>query len=677
VTRRVVGRTVGAALAAALAVVVSTFGAATAPAAGATASEDAPVVIVGAPGLAWSDLDRDGLPALTAMAEGGAVGSLTVRGVRSRSCAVDGWLTLSAGRRASDLPGPCRDPLPVVGGQVPRWGEYLAAAAVDSYDAEPGLLAQEVTASGGCVQSVGAGAAIAGADRSGSVGGTSADAVPAAFSCPVVVVDGGVLPEPGPARAAAVAALDALVAEVVAAAPGADVFVAGVGDGSSPVRPRAVLASGPSYGEGLLTSGSTRQPGVIQLQDLTATALERAGVDGASVSGRAVTVVPGPIWQASADERVAERLGFETRAATLRWVSPQVTAWLAVAFTLWAALVSVSWWRRGAATDLPRALVVAGIAVAVVPISTFAANLLPWWRMPAPAVAFLAILAVTVALVTAGAVRASRRHPIEALWFVAAVTVVVLGGDVLFGSRLQLGSVFGQNPVVGGRFYGFGNTSFALFGLAALVLVSAVARSRWRSPRVMAGLALGLLVVFLAIEALPTLGADFGGPPALLLGGLVVVATAAGARLTLGRVVLAVLGAGALVGLVAWLDWRRPAASRTHLGEFVETVVSGDAGVVIGRKLAQNLDNLGSPPLLAISIATLVLALVAWRTGWRPVDAGVPVLRGAVVLAVVGFAVNDSGLVIPAFVALVLAPMLVAAGPGRTTSPGTASHPEG
>ena len=60
-----------------------------------------------------------------------------------------------------------------------------------------------------------------------------------------------------------------------------------------------------------------------------------------------------------------------------------------------------------------------------------------------------------------------------------------------------------------------------------------------------------------------------------------------------------------------------------------------------------------------------MLAVVAWRTGWRPVAAGSVVLRGAVVMAAVGFAVNDSGLVIPAFVALVLAPLLVAAGPSH------------
>ncbi|GAA4396035.1 hypothetical protein GCM10023153_18620 [Ornithinibacter aureus] len=647
------------ALVVALALVAATLGLALAPPANATASDTAPIVIVGAPGLAWSDLERDDLPALTAMVEQGASGSITARAVRSRSCAIDGWLTLSAGRRAGDLPGPCREPLPPVDGLVPNWADYVAAAAADSYDARPGLLAEEVTASGACVQSIGPGAAIGGADPDGAVGPTSSDTLPTSVACPVVLVDGGALPTTGPERADAVARLDALVAQVVGAAPGADVVVAGLGDGDSSVRPRAVVASGPSFEAGLLTSGSTRQPGLIQLQDLTATALTRIGVEGAPISGRAVSVEPGA---SSASERVDGLVGFETRAATLRSVSPQVTGWLAVGFALWAALGALWWWRRGASHELPRALVTAGVAVAAVPISTFAANLVPWWQMPAPAVAFVAILGAVTALVVAVALGVERRHPLGALRTVALFTVVVLAGDVILGSRLQLGSVFGQNPTVGGRFYGFGNTSFALYGLAALVLVAWVAGARWRSRQVAVGLGFGLLVVLLAIEGLPSLGADFGGPPGLLLGGLVVIAGAAGVRLTVRRSVVAVAAAGLLVAAMSWLDWRRPPASRTHLGEFVDTVISGEAGSVLGRKLAQNLTNLGSPPLLAISIATVVLVVVAWRTGWRPVDAGVPVLRGALVLAVVGFAVNDSGLVIPAFVALVLAPLLVAAG---------------
>ncbi len=630
----------------------STTGATTADAAGSPRW-----VVVGAPGLAWSDVDGGNLPTLRELASTGALGAMTVRAVRSRSCAVDGWLTLSAGRRAADVEGPCRAPLPVTGDRVPRWEEYLAAAAADSYDASPGTLGAGVTASGACVETVGPGAAIAGAEPDGVVA-TYRATLPTSFQCPVVIVDGGTLPPSGPSRAAALQQLDALVARVRAVDPGADVVVAGVGDGPSAVRPRAVVAAGPSYPRGLLTSTSTRQPGVVQLQDLTATALTRVGAPDVEVTGRPLTVAPST---GSPAALLAGRVGFEIRAATLRVVSPQVTGWLAAAFAAWALAVVVLWWRRGSpAAALPGALRVAGVAVATVPVSTFLANLVPWWWAGAPSVAFGGALAAVVVLLTAAAWWAGRWQVLGALRCVAVVTLLVLAGDVVTGSGLQLGSVFGQNPVVGGRFYGLGNTSFALYGLAVLVVVGWVA-AVGRSRRGSALLALVVLAAALAIEALPSLGADFGGPPGLLLGGLLVVATTAGVRLTWRRVLAAVVGAGALVALVAGADWLRPAGSRTHLGDFVESVVSGEAGAVVGRKLSQNLANLGSGPLLAIAVATVVLVLAARRSRWRPVPDGVVVLQGAVVMGAVAFVANDSGLVIPAFVALVLAPLLVAA----------------
>ncbi|HET9021598.1 MAG TPA: hypothetical protein VFN34_06905, partial [Ornithinibacter sp.] len=435
------------------------------------------LVVVGAPGLAWSDLDRQHLSALEAVAAEGAVGSLTVRAVRTRACAVDGWLTLSAGRRAADRAGPCREPLPVSGGSVPRWGEYVAAAASDSYDARPGALTDAVATAGGCVETVGAGAAIGGADGSGRVS-VHHESLPSSFSCPVVLVDGGVLPAAGAERRTAVERLDALVGELLGAAPGADVVVAGVGDGDSPVRPRALLAAGPSFPVGVLGSASTRQPGVSQLQDLTATALERSGVGSEALTGRPLTVVASDeAGSARVGERVGERVAFETRAATMRAVSPQVTAWLAAAYAVWAVAVALLWWRRRAGTELPRWLVVAGVALAATPVSSFVVNLVPWWRAPAPVLVFLAGLAVAVAVLTALVVRIGARRRIGGLRLVALVTLVVLAGDVLSGSGLQLGSVFGQNPVVGGRFYGFGNTSFALYGLAVLVIVGWVAAS--------------------------------------------------------------------------------------------------------------------------------------------------------------------------------------------------------
>lgn len=663
---------------AALAGLVHTTAAAAVPG----GAEDArPLVVVGVPGLTWSDVERGDLPALGGLGERGSIGSLTVRAVRSASCATDGWLTLSSGRRAADPAPGCRDPGPVTEGSVPRWGEFVTAARGAGYGARPGTLGSAVAGSGGCVGTVGPGAAIGGADSAGRVT-HHAEALPDRLDCVVTLVDGGALPPEGPARTTSLGRSDELLDRVLALADrsGADVLVAGVGDGLSPVRPRLVAAAGPSFTVGLLSSSSTRQPGVLQLQDLTATVLARVGAGTEGVTGRVVTTVPegGP-----GADRIADRVGFEVRAATLRAVSPQVTGWLAGAFALWCLAVASTWWRRGGTARTPRSLVAAGVAVAAVPVATFLANLAPWWRSGAPVAVFVVVLVGAVLLVAGPALLAERRRHLGGLLVVAVVTLGVLGGDVLLGSRLQLGSVFGQNPTVGGRFYGFGNTSFALYGVAVLVVVAALAGSgrpetrravpgprrsrRWAGS----GLALGVLVAALAVEALPGLGADFGGPPGLLLGGLLVVATATGLRLTAARVVGAALGAAALVAGVAVLDRMRPAAARTHLGDFVETVVSGGADEVVGRKVAQNVANLGSPPLLVIAVATVVLVLAAWRSGWRPSRAGAVVLRGAAVMALVGFAVNDSGLVIPAFVAVVLAPLLVAAGRedrGRPTS---------
>jgi hypothetical protein len=608
------------------------------------------VVLVGAPGLAWSDLDPATTPHLLELAGDGAVGSMTVRGDRSVACGVDGWLILGAGRRASG-PG-CEPARPVTDGTVPGWGADVAAVRAQSYGAVPGTLAARLAASGECVETVGPGAAVAGADPEGRVA-HHLDDVPSAPSCAVVLVDAGTLPAPGESRAAALAALDALVGEIAAGlSPGNRLVVAGVGDGESPVAPRAVLVSGPP--SGTLTSPSTRQVGLIQLQDLTATLLASAGAEDGGLTGRPVSVVPDAAGAVGARGEAGQ--GFERRAVTMRAISPQVTGWLAASFGAWSLLTALWWWRRRA---VPRGLVGLGVVVGVVPVGTFLANLVPWWRVDAPSAAFLVALGAAVALTSTAALAMGRRLPLGALRTVAAVTLLVLGGDVLTGSTVQLASVFGQNPTVGGRFYGLGNTSFALFGLAVLVLVQWVgdcARlGRWRVP-----LAVALLLATLGLEAHPSFGADFGGPPGLLLGGLVVLAAVAGVRLTPWRVLGGLVVAGLLTVGVAVADWLRPPENRTHLGDFVQSVIDGGGGDVITRKLAQNLENLGSAPLLAVTATVTVLAVTLARAGWRPGRAGTVVCRGALVMAVVGFAVNDSGLVIPAFVAVVLAPLLLA-----------------
>jgi hypothetical protein len=127
------------------------------------------------------------------------------------------------------------------------------------------------------------------------------------------------------------------------------------------------------------------------------------------------------------------------------------------------------------------------------------------------------------------------------------------------------------------------------------------------------------------------------------------------------------------ITVIAVLDWRRPPAQRAHLGRFVQQVIDGDAGPVVLRKLQANLDilltNYGLTFLVPVAFVFIVFVLMrplAWRAAalGRAYDR-VPSLRpGLTALGVtlfVGFAVNDSGIAIPAVGLTLAVPFLLAA----------------
>jgi hypothetical protein len=162
-------------------------------------------------------------------------------------------------------------------------------------------------------------------------------------------------------------------------------------------------------------------------------------------------------------------------------------------------------------------------------------------------------------------------------------------------------------------------------------------------------------------------------------------------RVTVVRLV-AVLGAAVVaVGTVAVLDWMRPASDRSHLGRFVEQVLTGEAWTVISRKGQANLDILLRSPLAWMLPVAVVAVMWLLRPGGLlrsgPGDdvggpaglpaAQVPVVRSVLLSALLslllGAAVNDSGVALPATAAALLVPLMIwlAAGAGsRATGSG-------
>jgi hypothetical protein len=520
-------------------------------------------------------------------------------------------------------------------------------------------------------------------------------------------------------RADRVRELDARVGAVLAAADRADpaptVLVVSVADSGRRPHLQVAAARGPAPGAsgelagGTLGSSATRQRGLLQTTDVTPTVLDALGIRDAAPAGALV----GSAVRVTADgddpaDRVAGLVDRDRRAQA---VAPRVSGF----YVLWVGLnlalylgVTAGLTRRGlrrapaSARTAGRALRTvraAAVVVAAVPVATFLAGLVPWWRAAAAGWVLAGLVAGFAGLVAALAlaVPAWRDRPLGPLGVVSAVTALVLGTDVALGAHLALDSLMGPGSLVAGRFYGFGNPALALFATSALLGSVALVDPLLRRGRPVAAAvvvgAVGLValgVVTGVVAAVPTTGANFGGPPALVAGFLALVVLTAGA----GRG--ARLGGGALVAVVAAgvatsvaasvLDWLRPVDERTHLGRFVQTVLDGGLGTVLARKAGTNLRILlgSEQTLLAVGGLLLVVVLLgrparaaarapdggayAWLSGGAPLRqlfADAPALRGGLAaLAVtlgVGFAINDSGVVIPATGVGLAVPLLVAA----------------
>ncbi|WP_369070378.1 hypothetical protein [Kineococcus terrestris] len=646
-----------------------------------------PVVLVGTGGLRWSDVSADATPVLAGLAGEGAVGTVAVRSVFTAACPGDGWLGLSAGRRATDFDGTSAEhvraacaPLPVPAdapadgapgpAQQPDAERFRAIAAAGTFGASPGLLGDALADGGATTLALGPGAAIALAGRDGSVpayAGPSGDAwEPAELAervreavdagTDLLVVDAGAVRDPAdlPAeeepsaasRAEQVAAVEARVAAVreALAGAGADpatgastLLVTSLADAgrTAHLQYAGAVGAAPVGGDvydGLLGSRSTRQTGIVQTTDLTPTLLALVLGGDHGTPGLVGAPVGSTEAGASAAERVEKVRDLDLAAQAVQpLVQPFYTGWVLSQVVLYAlATVALrrSWGGPRGRRRVLAWLRALAVVYGAVPASTFLANTLPWWRAEGShLLAVTGACALYVTLITALALLGPwRRSPLGPLGVVGAVTAGVLTVDVLTGSRLITSSLNGLQPVVAGRFYGLGNAQFALFATGTLLAVVAVADALVRRGRRRAAVAVVAVVGAAAVWVNGVPGADFGGPPASVPAFGLLALHVAGVRITWRRVLLLLAGTVVVITSIALVDWLRPVDDQTHLGRFVQTVLDGGAWQVVERKALQNWR------ILIGSWLTLVLPFAAAFTAFvlaRPGAVGVSALQRA------------------------------------------------
>ena len=627
-------------------------------------------MIVGISGLTWDLVGPDTTPALWRLAGAGSVGSLVDYAQRPVACPADGWLTLNSAARAQG-PRPCAA-LPAVvraggGARVPALPAIIGANKPYRESPRWGLLGSLA----GCATAVGPGAALALAAPSGAVPSylpSAADLSPAVLArCPLTVVDLGQIEAAERVRASAIdRQLARLTAELPAGtlllvtAPGA---AAGQAPGSAPGGPphlMSVVVSGPGFERGLLGSAATRRPGIVALTDLTPTVAGWLGrpVPAGTVGARITRLDRGDLDAAVAGLR-ARDTAEQVWIATHGWFFTGYGIAVALAFAIPALLFwgaeprrrerRAGWWRA------------AGTAAAAVPLGSFLANLVPWWRLDHPAwwlyglTAALTLLLTVAVLAVPGLRGLWRRDPLGPVGVLCAITLLVLAADVMTGSHLQLDAPYGLSLLVSGRYYGIGNDALGVYCVSALVAAGWIA-GLVRRPALAAGL-VGLLAV--VASGWPGFGAKVGGTIALVPCLVLLVAWLAGFRLR-GRMAVPVALSGLAVFLVfAVISYLLPAAGISDMGAFAADLLHGRAGDLLQRKAGANV---GSLTTSTIGWVIPVVAVASAAALWRPAALRLRTLACAFearpllrilgwlcwLVLVIGWFADDSGVIVPA-----------------------------
>lgn len=666
------------------------------------------VVIVGAPGLSWSDVSARRTPAIHDFARDAAVANLNVRSTYYTSCPADGWLGLSAGHRAAAprdhsradlradpraLPTCAALPDPGVGASsdaevdVGAWEDLSAGVAEQGFGARIGALGSAVADAGGCLSGSGPGALLALSDEEGEIP-TGEPGVHERCAIALVGAPPVTVPEEGGARTRQVRAADEVLAGVVGRVhPETLVLLAGISDDGGRPGLRVLALGGDRTPAGWLHSDSTTRDDMGQVADVTWTALSAAGVeppgDGA---GRDLVAVPD---DAPFEERRDHLVDDDAQLRTAETIIPPF--FRGYGFGLAALLGLLALGRRfGPARARPlaeRALAVIALVALAMPASTYLVTLTPWFDAGSPLLAFvLALLLLDLALLVLAllAVRVLARFA-PARWrpqgtrgclatvgIVCGLTFVLLAGDLLLGGgRMTLLSVLGLLPLDGGRFHGFGNVPSAIFTASAFLLMIALASPLLAGGRRRAAVAVVGVLGLATFLVGAWLGADGGGALAILPAVGYLVLAIAGVRLTWVRVVG--IAAGTVLGFLAMagVDWLRPDGDRTHLGRFFQQLLDGRAWGVIVRKLETNVDLLLGPERTALLVPVLLVAVIwvlarptrrmgRWLSPLFDAYRGLRIgLIALVVALTVGFLLNDSGAAIPAVAALILAPSLI------------------
>ena len=197
------------------------------------------------------------------------------------------------------------------------------------------------------------------------------------------------------------------------------------------------------------------------------------------------------------------------------------------------------------------------------------------------------------------------------------LTLLMLGLDVMTGSRLQLKTPFGLSVLEAGRFYGIGNEALGIYGVSALVAAAWLAlrvRRRWQGRRAAAGVVTVIALFAVFASGWPGFGGKVGGTIAMVPCFVLLAMAVAGIKVNWRRAALIAVSGLALFAVFALVNYLVPATGKSDIGTFAGNLIHGQGGGLLLRKINSNVGSLTVNAFGPVVPAVMLLTgLMLWR----------------------------------------------------------------
>lgn len=410
-----------------------------------------------------------------------------------------------------------------------------------------------------------------------------------------------------------------------------------------------IMAGGDIKPGSILTTPTTRQPGLLVNYDLAPTVLEHLGLK------QPKTFIGLPVAAQQASDQQGSLQQVYTGLLSASAVRPAMLRYFAKYQVVVLGLVLLSMFAKTLRNS--KAVRIFMLSLYMLPLALILQPLFGSMKL-LPIVLLSSILTALLTLPVLMIKNTGRR-----LFVIAVVIALPIVIDVVFGAGLMKRSVLSYDLVVGGRFYGIGNEYMGVL-IGTSILGAACWLEEHRQYRTLQLVVIGLILAGLVFFfAAPNIGTNAGGALAAVVGYAFTMYLLIWKRPNWRAVVIPAGAAAAGVGVLIFVN-SILVGTQSHIGRALRVLTSGDFQAIwltIVRKAMANwyllLHSPWSSGLIMLAV-TLIVLKVRFGGCIRTLFVKYPDLHkgywGMLAGGAAALVFNDSGIISAALMGLYL-----------------------